>query len=390
MKRIIFIMAIAATLLTSCSKGDGFVIPVDIAGLEDGRAGVTVFGNKEACHFTSTDSTGRAIEVKNGHFSLEGTTTEPVVVRVWFSDKRFYKFAPSGGYYPSKSCAMWIIVSPDSRFSVKGDVTKDDFISVYATGDKENKAFAELNSRMMPLLNKSVNVTVEMERDTTLTREMKNQKECQLQDPIEAELDALRRDFVAKNPSSIAGLWLMEDMLIRSQIETEALEEPLSRVDAKYHEGYFYKTVFGRVEGAKKAAVGRPCPRLEGTTPSGERFNIESLRGKYVIIDFWGTWCGACIAGMPAMKAFRDAHADKVQIVGVAQGSPEDEWKRFIDNKKIDWPNIRTGKGADDFIAAFNVQGYPTKILISPEGTILYRASGESEEFYSTLESLIK
>ena len=143
------------------------------------------------------------------------------------------------------------------------------------------------------------------------------------------------------------------------------------------------------MEGAKKSAVGNSCPHLEGTTPFGNHFEIESLRGKYVIIDFWGTWCGACIAGMPAMKAFRDAHADKVQIVGVAQGSPEDEWKKFVADRKLDWPNIRTGEGENDFVTSFNVQGYPPKIMIGPDGTILYRASGESEEFYSELDSLI-
>ncbi|MCF0168124.1 MAG: AhpC/TSA family protein [Bacteroidales bacterium] len=389
MKRFFFIMAITVTLMASCRKGDGFAITADIAGLEDGNAGVTVFGNRDAFHLTSADSSGKTIEVKDGRFSLEGTTAEPVVVRVWFKDKRFYKFAPGGGYYPSKSCAMWMIVSPGSRFSIIGNVTKDDFISVYATGDKENKAFAELNSRMMPLLNRSVNITVQMDCDATLTPEIKKRKEAELQAPIEAELDSLRRNFVTGHPSSIAGLWLMEDMLVRSQIETEALEEPLTRVDAKYRTGYFYKAVSSRVEGAKKSAVGNSCPHLEGTTPFGDHFEIESLRGKYVIIDFWGTWCGACIAGMPAMKAFRDAHADKVQIVGVAQGSPEDEWKKFVADRKLDWPNIRTGEGENDFVTSFNVQGYPTKILIGPDGTILYRASGESEEFYSELDSLI-
>lgn len=384
MKKIhLALVAFVALLTLSCQKKtNDFAISFDIAGLEDGSGYVTVFGNKEGCEFTSLDSTGRGVEVKNGHFELAGTTTEPVVVRVWPSDKRLYKMVNGGGYIPVKSCQLWVIVSPGSKFAVKGDIAESDFVSVYPAGDKENKILAELNSKMMPLINEDGNLSVQAANGGEVNAERSQ--------AIEKELDALRRAFVAEHPSSIAALWLMEDMLIRSQIETEALEEPLSKVDSKYHENYFYKTTYGRVEGAKATAVGQPCPRIVGVTPEGEEFNIESLRGKYLLIDFWGTWCGACIAGMPDMKAFRDAHADKLQIVGVAQGGTEEQWKSFISEHGIDWPNIRSGKGADDFVAACNVQGFPTKILISPDGIILHRATGEGEEYYQQLEALIK
>lgn len=122
----------------------------------------------------------------------------------------------------------------------------------------------------------------------------------------------------------------------------------------------------------------------------GKPFNIKDCAGKFVIIDFWGTWCGACLHGMPAMRAFRDAHADQLMIVGVANDKDPVKVAECMKNYGMDWTNLMQGKGEDDFVATFNVQGFPTKILVDPRGTIVYRGSGESEEFYAEVEKILK
>jgi len=153
---------------------------------------------------------------------------------------------------------------------------------------------------------------------------------------------------------------------------------------------YFYKAVKERIDGSFASAVGRECPPIVSlSTLDGTEFNIESLRGKYVIIDFWGTWCGPCVAGVPHMKAFLEKHKDKLELLGISNDRSVDVWKTFITKNEMNYPNILSGRGDQDFVSKFNVQGFPTKILISPEGEILFRDSGEKEDFYTKVEKLM-
>jgi len=116
---------------------------------------------------------------------------------------------------------------------------------------------------------------------------------------------------------------------------------------------------------------------------------LKSLRGKYVIIDFWGTWCIPCLNGMPAMRKFRDKYKGKVKILGIAKDGNIEGWKREIIASGLNWFHILNGVGDKDFVARFNVQGYPTKIVIDPDGKIIYRSTGESENFYTDISKLI-
>ena len=380
---------VAAGAVSCKEKSREFSADFNLQGISSTRATISVFGMKDSVSLDVENPERPAVSVTDGKFCVSGTTAEPVVMRVSFSgDNQFYKYA-GRGYFPNKASSLWFVASPGTKLSVSGDLSGKNFVDLYPKGDRENDLFAKLSSAMFPLLSRQGDIAVILATDSTLTEAHKHELETE-SDSLEVECARIRHDFVSANPSSIAALWLMEDMLIRRQIETSELEPLLEKVSAKYRGNYFYKTVYNRVQGAKASAVGQPCPRLEGTDVTGSHFNVGDLRGKYVLIDFWGTWCGPCIAGMPAMKAFRDAHADKLQIVGVAQGSPEEQWRKFIADRGLDWPNIRSGEGDDDFVAAFNVQGYPTKILVGPDGNILYRDSGESEGFYKKLEELIK
>ena len=125
-------------------------------------------------------------------------------------------------------------------------------------------------------------------------------------------------------------------------------------------------------------------------TFDGAEFNLSSLKGKYVILDFWGTWCGPCMAGMPRMKELRDRYKDKLVLVGVAEETNIENWRNVIKEKDLNWFQIHNGIKKEDFVAKYNITGFPTKILISPDGIILYRAMNETDEFYENVTKFIK
>jgi Thiol-disulfide isomerase and thioredoxins len=364
-----------------------FSVRGNFKGVCDCSAYVTIFGSKEGSSLIYDNPEKESFNIKDGKFQINGSTKQEIVLRISLGDQRFYKMV-GNGFIPVKSASLWVIVTPNSQILLEGDLTNTNYMNLYYSGDAENKILAELSSQLMPAINKEGDLTVKIRTDTTLNdtdkKEIKNEIE-----KLGEQQKIIRENFVKKHPSSIAALWLIEDMLIRSQIEIHLVDSLLSMINDKYKNSYFYKSVYARVQGSKNSAVGAQCPIIEGIDAYGNKLDLTMFKGKYVILDFWGTWCGACLAGMPAMKKFRDENADIVQILGISNDKNEQAWKKCIERNKMDWPNIMQGTGERDYVSKFNVQGFPTKILVGPDGKIILRVVGENEDFYLKIKEII-
>ncbi|MCB0451095.1 MAG: TlpA family protein disulfide reductase, partial [Confluentibacter sp.] len=118
---------------------------------------------------------------------------------------------------------------------------------------------------------------------------------------------------------------------------------------------------------------------------------IKSLRGKYVLIDFWGIWCGPCVKEMPEVKAFQDKYKDKLVVLGINSGDSKEKIQKFVDENGYAWQQLMSDKAntPDNFVNRFNVQGFPTKFIIDPRGNIVKRYVGSGEEAFKLLEELL-
>ncbi len=388
MKNKVLILLSAIALFSyslSAQESNNFEIKFNISGVAHEGVYCTFFGERDNTGFNEK------IEGGSGEFLFKGYVPAPTVVRVSFAGvDRFMKRA-GRGILPVKSMGLWMIVYPGAKFIVEGDLNGKDFVDVYPKDGGENDIYAILTGKIMPLTNEGANNYLKIKFDQSTSDNEKAILEKKNAE-IDKEIAKAKREFLDKYTSSLGALWLMEDMLIRSEIPVLDLEPYMAKVDvAKYGDNYYYKAVKSRIDGAKATAYGQICPSvITNNTPDGSTFNIESLRGKYLIIDFWGTWCGPCVAGIPHMKAFRDKHRDKVELLGISNDRDITMWRNYLIKNNMDYPNILIGKGEEDFVSKFNVQGFPTKILIDPNGKILYRESGESEEFYVKMEEMIK
>lgn len=346
-------------------------------------------GDKMAFDYDSLGHRAHAsVELQDGEFSLALNLSEPQVVRGIFSDGHFWKKARRG-FIPCNASYLLFVAQPGQKLEAKGRLTKD-FVDIYPGGDEENAVFRKYTSALHPVLNDYVNLLVRDAVDTTLTEQDKAEIRKQSEE-YEAALQRIRMAFLEKHVSSVGGLWLMEDMLIRKQLSMEEAERLFRQVDGRYADLTYYKNVSTRIQGAKQTAVGQPAPSIKTErTYDGQPFDLEAWRGKYVLVDFWGTWCGACIAGMPEMKKFAAKHEGKLMLLGIAKESDEQRWRKYLDTSEWDWKQIVSGKGEENYVLRFNVQGFPTKILIGPDGRILKRLVGEEPGFYEELEQLIK
>jgi thiol-disulfide isomerase/thioredoxin len=121
--------------------------------------------------------------------------------------------------------------------------------------------------------------------------------------------------------------------------------------------------------GYAQSPTAPPLPRLVVTTLGGKTFNLAAERGRWVIVNFWATWCGPCIEEMPAISRFVASHKN-VTAIGLAwDNSPRADVVKFAKKHPVDYPlaQVPTDRAPGGFPAPL---GLPTTYLIAPDGRI--------------------
>ncbi len=198
-----------------------------------------------------------------------------------------------------------------------------------------------------------------------------------------------RLAYIKANPSSdvsAALVYIMNDY-----------EEPLGLLSAEARNGRFSEIIASlqqdvdrekaRREAAKSVADGCEAPDFTLKDITGQDLKLSSLRGKYVILDFWGSWCIWCIKGIPEMKKYYDKYKDRMDILGIDCNDTEQKWKAAVEKHQIPWKHVYNPKGSD-ITEKYAISGFPTKIVVGPDGKIVKTVVGEDPAFYTFLDEL--
>ena len=109
---------------------------------------------------------------------------------------------------------------------------------------------------------------------------------------------------------------------------------------------------------------------------------MAALKGKVVVVDFWATWCGPCVAEMPTMKKlYAEYHGQGVEFLGISLDQPKeqgglDALKKFVKEKEIPWPQYYQGKGwQSDFSSSWGINSIPSMFLVDQDGKLALRRS---------------
>lgn len=130
-------------------------------------------------------------------------------------------------------------------------------------------------------------------------------------------------------------------------------------------------------------------PDFEVTTLQGDVFTSEDLRGKAVLIDFWGTWCAPCVASIPHLQRLHRRYQDAPFVVlSISNDRDEDVLREFIAEKEMVWHQVwdQTHQLTQRL---FQIDGYPTFLVVDHEGVVIYRGSGWSEAMGREIDTLV-
>lgn len=205
------------------------------------------------------------------------------------------------------------------------------------------------------------------------------------------EGNQLKESFIADHPYSFQALSLLREQ-VRGYLSKGWAKDP-EELELKEYKNRFF-SLSGEVQEKGQDvllllqnAENKTVPHFTGEMPDGRIFDLDSLKGKVVLIDFWGSWCIPCRQGHPHLKELYAQYKDKgFEIIGIGwerSGDRESQWtklKKAIADDELPWPQILHDKEKRDLASEFGVNSFPSKFLVDRDGKVVLRIGSDTEE----------
>jgi peroxiredoxin len=178
--------------------------------------------------------------------------------------------------------------------------------------------------------------------------------------------------FVKDFPHSLRSAMAIADNYIY-YAEADEVEPLFNLLDDKIKNSDKGKEIKKLIEVYKTVAVGMVPPDITQPTPKGNLMSLSSLRGKYILVDFWASWCPPCRRDNPNIVNLYNQYKDKgFDIFGVSYDSKKDRWQKAIKDDGLTWNQVSDLKGWQNATSdAFGIKAIPSNMLLDREGRII-------------------
>jgi peroxiredoxin len=363
------------TFFITAQAQQKFVIKGKIEGLTKDMKLVLYYRNQVAA-LSVYDST----LVKNGEFRLEGPLPRPY--KISLSLKPVDEAPVPAGQKPEMvdGCSFYLMpgITIINAKSLKSAVIDN------------------------PLQNQSVELENQLKlvndllwannREAYYHRKNKDSVSILKQQELELyhKLYQVNTDFVKAHPNSYVALdvAMSHHFVIEDPAAFETMLNYLSPELKNTDEG---KKMAKSLELVKRFAIGQPIIQFTQNDVNGKPVSLASLKGKYVLIDFWASWCGPCRAEYPYLhKAYNQFKGKNFEIIGVSLDDKKALWVNSIKDNHFDWLEVCDLKGhQNEVVVAYGINAIPQSFLVDPNGIIIAK-NLRGDDLIEKLKEVIK
>lgn len=361
MKNILLII-FGVILIASCtnSNKNGYKVTGKISGKVPAQALLQIYEDGE---MKALDSASFV----NGKFEFTGTVDSPD-----------YYYIQIGT--PKNKIALFI---ENSEITIKANI--DSLRSAEIFGSNTQNEYDAFNESKSEFDNQQKVLYAEYKKAET--DELKKVIENRY-DSIDSEKSEHIKKYILNNSSSVLAPYIIRRELIHS-IDLKELTELTNTISPELKDNKYTKELHQRIEILRSLEPGMPAPEFTQNDTAGNPVNLSDFKGKYLLIDFWASWCVPCRKANPTVVAMYNKYNTKgFTILGVSMDDNKDKWLEAIEADGLVWSQVSVLKGWNNPVGKkYGVNSIPHAILIDPDGNIVKRGihAGELDELLGSL-----
>lgn len=344
----LFFLMLSGLFLGACSleKSNDVVFQGTVTGPWEGHS-VMLYNNLT----NEKDSA----EIIDGRFTIVRPFTE-ATRQMFFST---YDLRVKRGYAP-----FGILVDGPGQINIELEISEG-FSKAGVSGSKSQELFNRL-----------------LEKQALLNQQATGQTNPEA---LANEMAQIIRD----NPGLLVSPFMLDRM--GNLLDLELREELYNKLTTPMKETHFGVRSRDLINGLKRSAIGNRVENFTLNDETGTAVEFNQFLGQYVLVDFWASWCGPCIAEIPKFKEIYDKYRDHgFELVGISIDKNHESWLKAINNHQLEWPQLIDRENESIANSHFAVTAVPTTFLLDPDGKIMIRNIKGEELDKKLAELLIK